>query len=165
MKRAWQAQILSYTLVTLGNNRFFQDNQMILVSFFHISTEWGRFELRTNSEKSKKVKRAWQAQISSHTLATLRKNRFFKDIWMVLLSFFDIFNTCPTITSICSTGTYWTPCMRDYCIQLLRFIVKIKSFINPCIYKVSFVESISFRGILCSACRIILTITPLPSFD
>ena len=88
---------------------------MILVSFFHISTEWGRSDLRTNSEKSKKVKKAWQAQISSHALATFRKNWFLKDIWMVLLSFFDIFNTCPTITSICSTGTYWPPCMSTYC--------------------------------------------------
>ena len=48
-KRAWQAQFLSYNLETLEKWVFFEDIQMILVSFFHISTS---FQLRKNAFKS-----------------------------------------------------------------------------------------------------------------
>ena len=37
LKRAWQAQFFSYTLVILENNVFLKDVQMILVPFFDIS--------------------------------------------------------------------------------------------------------------------------------
>ena len=48
-KRAWQTQFLSYNLETLEKWVFFKDVQMILVSFFHISTS---FQLRKNAFKS-----------------------------------------------------------------------------------------------------------------
>ena len=48
-KRAWQAQFLSYNLETLEKWVFFEDVQMILVSFFHIPTG---FQLRKNAFKS-----------------------------------------------------------------------------------------------------------------
>ena len=44
-KRAWQAQFLSYNLETLEKWVFFEDVQMILVSFFHIPAG---FQLRKN---------------------------------------------------------------------------------------------------------------------
>ena len=48
-KRAWQAQFLSYNLETLEKWVFFEDVQMILLSFFHISPS---FQLRKNTFKS-----------------------------------------------------------------------------------------------------------------
>ena len=36
LKWAWQAQFLSHILVILKNSVFFEDKQMILVSFFDI---------------------------------------------------------------------------------------------------------------------------------
>ena len=38
LKWAWQAQFLSHILVSLKNSVFFEDKQMILVSFFDIFT-------------------------------------------------------------------------------------------------------------------------------
>ncbi len=38
LKWAWQAQFLSYVLLILRNNLFFEDKQMILVSFFDTFT-------------------------------------------------------------------------------------------------------------------------------
>ena len=38
LKWAWQAQFLSYVLLILRNNLFFEDKQMILLSLFDIST-------------------------------------------------------------------------------------------------------------------------------
>ena len=38
LKWAWQAQFLSHILVVLKNSVFFEDKQMILVSFFDIFT-------------------------------------------------------------------------------------------------------------------------------
>ena len=38
LKWAWQAQFLSHILVSLKNNVFFEDKQMILLSLFDIST-------------------------------------------------------------------------------------------------------------------------------
>ena len=37
LKWAWQAQFLSYVLLILRNNLFFEDKQMILLSLFDIS--------------------------------------------------------------------------------------------------------------------------------
>ena len=48
-KRAWQTQFLSYNLETLEKWVFFEDVQMILVSFFHILTG---LQLRKNAFKS-----------------------------------------------------------------------------------------------------------------
>ena len=36
LKWAWQAQFLSHILIILNNSAFFEDKQMILVSFFNI---------------------------------------------------------------------------------------------------------------------------------
>ena len=55
--------------------------------------------------KSSKLKRAWQAQNSSYTFVTLRKYLFLKNIQMILVSFWCIFNTNLKITSVCSTRT------------------------------------------------------------
>ena len=40
LKRAWQAQFLSHTLVILEYEGFFIDVEMILVTFFYISIVW-----------------------------------------------------------------------------------------------------------------------------
>ena len=48
-KRAWQTQFLSYNLETLEKWVFFEDVQMILVSFFHIPAG---FQLRKNAFQS-----------------------------------------------------------------------------------------------------------------
>ena len=48
-KRAWQTQFLSHNLETLEKWVFFEDIQMILVSFFHIPIG---FQLRKNAFKS-----------------------------------------------------------------------------------------------------------------
>ena len=46
LKWAWQAQFLSHILVSLKNNVFFEDKQMILLSLFDISTGF-RFQKNT----------------------------------------------------------------------------------------------------------------------
>ena len=48
LKWAWQAQFLSYVLLILGNNSFFEDEQMILWSLFDISTDF-RFQKNLKS--------------------------------------------------------------------------------------------------------------------
>ena len=48
LKWAWQAQFLSYVLLILRNNLFFEDKQMILLSLFDISTG---FRFQKKSEK------------------------------------------------------------------------------------------------------------------
>jgi hypothetical protein len=89
LKRAWQAQFLSYTLVTFRKNVFFKDVQMILVSFLEISKmDVTELNCGQAAKKNSKLKRAWQAQFLSYTLVTLRKNVFFKDVQMILVSFF-----------------------------------------------------------------------------
>ena len=75
-----------------------------LVSLFNISKMHGtEVNCRQAAKKSSKLKRVWQAQFLSYTLATLRKIVFFKDVQLILVSFFDIFNNSLTITSVCST--------------------------------------------------------------
>ena len=49
LKWMWQAQFLSYTLVTLQNYVFFKDVEIMLVPFFGFSTG---FRLRKNSLQS-----------------------------------------------------------------------------------------------------------------
>ena len=82
------------------------------ITFIFQYLHWAKNELWTNSEKNSKLKRAWQAQIPSYTLVTLRKNVFLQDFWMILVSIIDIFNTSLTITTFCSTGTYGPPCIN-----------------------------------------------------
>ena len=48
LKWAWQAQFLSHILVSLKNNVFFEDKQMILLSLFDISTGF-RFQKNLKS--------------------------------------------------------------------------------------------------------------------
>ena len=48
LKWAWQAQFLSYVLLILRNNLFFEDKQMILLSLFDISTSF-RFQKNLKS--------------------------------------------------------------------------------------------------------------------
>ena len=71
-----------------------------------------RTELRSSSEKISKFKRAWQVQISRYTHVTLRKYAFLKNNQMILVSFSCIFNTSLKITSVCSTNTLSSPCIR-----------------------------------------------------
>ena len=71
-----------------------------------------RTELRSSSEKISKFKRAWQVQISRYTHVTLRKYAFLKNNQLILVSFSCIFNTSLKITSVCSTNTLSSPCIR-----------------------------------------------------
>ena len=77
-KRAWQAQFLSYNLETLEKWVFFEDVQMILVSFFHISTG---FQLRKNAFKSSVhiLRRPWVTILVLVSLASwFSPYKFFK---------------------------------------------------------------------------------------
>ena len=74
---------------------------MLIISFerlykIHICTKLQRCGLKIEPTtliskfQSSKLKRMWQAQFFSYTLVTLRNNVSFKDVKMILISFFDI---------------------------------------------------------------------------
>ena len=56
LKWVWQAQFLTYVLLILGNNLFFKDKQMILITLFDISTGL-RFQ---------KILKSFPIQVLSH---------------------------------------------------------------------------------------------------
>ena len=137
-KWAWQAQFLSHIFEIFGNDPFSKDVPMISLSFFN-NCKGDRTKVWISIKKTK-LKRAWQAQFSSYTLETLRRNVLFEYLQMILVSIFDIFNTSRTITTFCSNRTYAAPCTYEspgrkvYEARWLLFIIvwcSIKELLCP----------------------------------
>ena len=67
LKWAWQAQFLSHILVRLKNSVFFEDKQMILVSFFDIFAGF-RFQKNLKSLPIQFLRYPWSSQSNLSSL-------------------------------------------------------------------------------------------------
>ena len=63
-KRQWQAQFLSYVVLILRNNLFFEDKQMILLLLFDISTGF-RFQKNLKNFPIQVLSHPW---LDAHTV-------------------------------------------------------------------------------------------------